>query len=284
MRLGQVKRTHNIETSKIVSFLNKKGIEISSHPNSKLTDDQLKMVLDEFKTEEEVVEEVVAEVVKKEDILVEEAPKAKKKTPAKKKKESKPEVGDVIEIKEEKPKKKKTEDEDEDIEVIRAPKQEVEGLKVLGKIDIPKPKVVEKTEEEVIAEEEKAIEEEKIANEPVEVDPLGHIHPTKRAKLKALEKENKIDDSKHSFVAKKKDKKEKSIAQKLEEEKKRNTKSKKKANPHRHMKKAGISAQRIEVTDDGTILPKASEETVVTPKKSDEKLGLFAKIWKWFNT
>ena len=274
--IGQVKRTHNIETAKIVSFLKKQGIEISDHPNSKLTDEQLVSILDALKPKEEEVIEV--EEIVEEKIAVEKEAKA---TTPKSKKEvitEGPKIGDVIEIKAERTKKKHSaldEDEDTDIEVIRAPKQKVEGLKVLGKINLPEPAVEEKIEE---VKEESIVAEEKQVHEG-EKEPLSHLHPTKKAKFIAKEKLKAINAIEHKFEAVKKTKKEKSISEKLAENKKVVNK-KKKANPHKHIKKSGIQSQRIEVTNDGTILPK-NEQKPVTKEK---ELSFFAKIWKWFNT
>lgn len=286
MRLGQVKRTYNIETSKIVTFLKDNGVEISNHPNSKLTEEQLELVLDNLKPKVEVIAEPITEQnintnEVKEVTINKEDTKVKVETPKEIVKEE-PQIGEVIEIKKEAPKKKtvELETEDENIEVIRAPKQKVEGLKVLGKIDLPEPKV--KPEDKI---EEKISEnEDNTSSETVEElennDPLAHLHPTKRAKLKAKEKIEEVNSKELKVAAVKKKKKEKSISEKIAEQKKQKEK-RKKANPHKHIKKSGIHAQRIEISEDGTILPK---DQIHKKNKAEKELGFFGKIWKWFNT
>lgn len=280
MRLGQVKRIYNIETSKIVSFLNKKGIEISNHPNSKLTDEQLNDVLDFFQPKKEEAPPKNVEVIEEKV----------KSTPIKKSKNTEykdaPKVGEVIELQKVKTKKTIPIIEEEipvDVEVIRAPKQKVEGLKIVGKIDLPQPKIDENNEEST------AIESANIDNDSskkennavVESDQYADLHPNKRAKLKAKAKLEEINTKvlNHDYKSVKKEKKEKSIAEKIAEQKK-NKPKKKKANPHRHLKKSGIKAKRIEISDDGTILPRNEQEEL----NDKPKMSFLARIWKWFNT
>ena len=72
MRLGQLTRQLDIETTKVVKFLATKGIEIEDHPNSKLSDEALELANEKFKptpieiavpkieTKIEVIEEEIA--------------------------------------------------------------------------------------------------------------------------------------------------------------------------------------------------------------------------------
>ena len=294
MRLGQIKRSYGIEPSKVVNFLKKKEIDISKHPNSKVTEEQLEWILEAFKEEivlenevkqesvDTVEEEVVEEVIK-DSITVEQ------------KKE--PKIGEVIELPTSSTKtltKKhdliSTNEEEENIEVIRAPKVEIEGVKVLGKIDLPEPKKIEKKEE---------VEEEKVIQEEVEIDPLAHIHPSKRAKMKVddviaqlpevknqqgdvTEENNKAKSKKAKEIKtdKPKSKKKKQIerdeklkaAQKAREEQEY---IKKHGKP-KHQKQN--SPKRIQVRADGTIIPKHEVQ------EESKKQGFFARFWRWFNT
>ena len=295
MRLGQIKRIYGIEAAKVVSFLSEKNVEISKHPNSKVTDEQLLWVLDEFKSEtpevkvkEKSAEGKIAEV--KQESIEDKPYKTEKKT--------EPKLGEIIEIPKEKKTKKKevpSEKNEGEIEVIRAPKIEIEGVKVLGKIDLPEPKEEEIKEisEEVTSKEK---EVEKI------IDPLAHVHPSKRAKVKA----NKIKSELPKIKIKNTDysdekeipKKEKKVKTKPQDQNLKKGKKKKQLERDKkialakkvreaqeNLKKQGykrekkVQPQRIQVRADGTIIPKHEQEG-----NKDKNTSLFARFWKWFNS
>jgi translation initiation factor IF-2 len=162
MRLGQVARKLNVGISTIVESLAKKGFEVENNPNSKINLDQFNMLAKEFKSSALEKEEashlsigkrhhetftIEAESDIKEEKKQEPAPVAETKAPE----PPKPET-----VKEEEPKVEKV--------VTEAPK--LQGIKVLGKIDLSAKKEVEKKEEPKPAEPEKTKEEPKPA--PVE--------------------------------------------------------------------------------------------------------------------
>lgn len=295
MRLGQAKREFNVETSKIVSFLQGKGISISDHPNSKLTEDQVKMIEAAFPPKQKETPKAATEPSTP---VAEPTPAPKKK--AAPKKATAPEVGEVIEIKavpkkkavatpakgEEAPKRvfSALDEEDEETakaEVIRAPKQALGGLKIVGKVDLPTPKV----KEAVAAPADQPKPEEKIAEKviaPEEPDELAHLHPSKRQKIKAQKTLKEIETAPRTARKIKEKKREKSISEKIAEQKAQEQKKRKKKNPHRHIRHTGESAHRIEISDDGTILPR--KEETVKAKKTVAKEGLWKRFWRWFNS
>ncbi|WP_215224240.1 translation initiation factor IF-2 [Echinicola shivajiensis] len=169
MRLGQVARKLNVGISTIVESMAKKGFDVESNPNSKISQDQFNMLAKEFKSSAQEKEEASHLSIGKrhnetftikaesetvpEEVKKEEATKTTPTPPKEEKKE--PEV---------KPEAKKEEDDKVSPE---APK--LQGIKVLGKIDLgaqgqPK-KNKPKKEDKPVAQKE---EPKKVENKPQE--------------------------------------------------------------------------------------------------------------------
>lgn len=155
MRLGQLARKVNTKPAQIISFLEKEhNIIIEDNLNSKIEDKSLALVIDEFKTEEKVAElvkesiiiieeEVVAEVLLEDDTTNESSDTESEEIITETTKEKIIDKEPLISIKE----TLTVLDEDgEEIEltvidgVIKAQKKELEGFKVVGKIDLPEKK------------------------------------------------------------------------------------------------------------------------------------------------
>lgn len=139
MRIGQLARNLNTTVPEIVTFLAGEGIDLTGHPHEKLDSDQENKVRAAFSTapspdpqsspemDPEVIE--VPETVALPEILQEEVNQS----------EIVPEEEEEI-LQEE----KGTRENDASPEdVIRAPKIQLPGLKVLGKIELPTPKMNE---------------------------------------------------------------------------------------------------------------------------------------------
>ncbi|MGK7389616.1 MAG: translation initiation factor IF-2, partial [Candidatus Cyclobacteriaceae bacterium M2_1C_046] len=160
MRLSQVARKLNVGRTTIVDFLSKKGFEVDSSPNSKVTPEQYNMLAKEFassasekreasgltighkRSENVVIESEPTEVTgdEEENILIKST--SVDKTSDKSKEAPKPEK-----IEHEKPK--------------------LQGIKVVGKIDLEKgPKKEEPAKEEPKKEEPKKEEQPKAKEEP----------------------------------------------------------------------------------------------------------------------
>jgi translation initiation factor IF-2 len=162
MRLGQVARKLNVGISTIVESLAKKGFEVENNPNSKINLDQFNMLAKEFKSSALEKEEASHLSIGKrhhETFTIEaesDVKEEKKQEPAPVTETKAPEPPKPEPVKEEEPKVEKV--------VTEAPK--LQGIKVLGKIDLSAKKEVEKKEEPKPAEPEKPKEEPKPA--PVE--------------------------------------------------------------------------------------------------------------------
>jgi translation initiation factor IF-2 len=143
MRLGQVARKLNVGISTIVESLAKKGFEVENNPNSKINLEQFNMLAKEFKSSALEKEEashlsigkrhhetftIEAESDIKEEKKQEPAPVAETRAPV----PPKPEP-----VKEEEPK----------VEKVAAEAPKLQGIKVLGKIDLDSKKEVVKKEE-----------------------------------------------------------------------------------------------------------------------------------------
>ncbi len=115
IRIGKVLKEFNIGMGTLVEFLRKKGIDIDSNPGAKLTGEQYSLVAKEFKKEQIVKEESKKVAIKVKDITDKE-PKS---------------------IEDEEPVKEL---------FIKTTVEEVKGPKILGKIDLGKPKTEPKGE------------------------------------------------------------------------------------------------------------------------------------------
>jgi len=141
-RLIQAAKEFNVGKDTIVEFLQSKGIDIESNPNTKLPEEAYDMLVAEYQSDRELKKEAgeVKIKVSKDDIKKEKTEAEKKEEPAEDLNEE-PEQELII--------KNNTTKEVVKTEVPKAP-----GPKVVGKIDLDK-KQEEKIAEEVVKEEEK---------------------------------------------------------------------------------------------------------------------------------
>ena len=140
MRLGQAARSFNTTTDKIAGLLKENFREVSSHPNVKVTDEEMEFLNSFFAPQEDEQEEVTQTeaIVSEEEAQVED----QSETPAF--------------IEELRPKvitlEKEFTEQTEGLDSYKAEKVSLDGLKVVGKIDLPEPKP---KEEKVETEENK---------------------------------------------------------------------------------------------------------------------------------
>src|SRR5690349_14267345 len=141
MRLGQLARKLELSPTEIISFLSEKNISATEGSNTRLTQDQVIVVCAKFDPtgskqilsapdKKEEAESVVVETnVPEPQPIINESIIENADTPTL---ENKPDlVSESVPNEETKP---------EVIEVIKAPKVELSGLKILGKIELPQPK------------------------------------------------------------------------------------------------------------------------------------------------
>jgi hypothetical protein len=124
MRLGQLARKLSLRPSQLVDFLSAKQIHLEEGSNARLQDEHVTAIVTYFAPER--LQEIVTQS-KAEEVFVEVTPEV---IPEPVKIIEKIEVV-VEDIKLEEP---------QEIELIKAPKVELTGLKVLGKIELPEPK------------------------------------------------------------------------------------------------------------------------------------------------
>jgi hypothetical protein len=131
MRLAQLARKLAIRPTEIVEFLTERNIQIDNESNTRLEDEHVALIMQEFAPARaaEVAAELVREKESEIEIIV------PMDTPITNASPSKPEETNFVE-----PSAVENESLPEKIEVIKAPKVELSGLKVLGKIELPEPK------------------------------------------------------------------------------------------------------------------------------------------------
>ena len=181
IRLSQAARKLNVGHNTILEFLAKKGYDVENNPNAKLTPEQFNLLSKEFAnsaTEKMEASGLTIGTKHVENVIIEEKEQAKKRL----------DEEENIMIKNLGSKDVKAKDEPK-TEKIERPTAKLEGIKVLGKIDLQKEKAkekekvkekekeIEKEQEEVIEETPVAVTEEpaKIVQEvkevPVEIEP-----------------------------------------------------------------------------------------------------------------
>ena len=132
MRLGQLARKISIRQSDMVDFLVKSGVSIVNDSNARLEDEHVQSIIQHFApsfledaiasvepiSSEATIEQPAAALTIEEEVKVEQMEISVPQTEIP---QAKPQI-------------------EEKIEVIKAPKVDLPGLKVLGKIELPEPK------------------------------------------------------------------------------------------------------------------------------------------------
>ncbi|NNK81161.1 MAG: translation initiation factor IF-2, partial [Flavobacteriales bacterium] len=172
IRLSKAAREVNLGIQHVAEFLSEKGFEVEAKPNTKLTSEMYEMLLDEFQADRQMKKEseshVVVEPVVRETVAIRTAEKkaaekaaaekAAEEAAAAQKAKAEEEVRAAEQAKKEEEEKKKKEEE----KTVVAKAEQLEGPKVLSKIDL-EPKKKSKKEDEVkeVTDEEATDHEEK---------------------------------------------------------------------------------------------------------------------------
>lgn len=158
MRLAQLARKLAIRPTEIVEFLTEHNIQIDNESNTRLEDDHVALIMQKFAPAQaaEVAAELVREKESELDILV------PKESTITNEVTTREEINIVETLSAE------NEPQPEKIEVIKAPKVELSGLKVLGKIELPEPKKKEPQPqaEEVVGDQPQQKEESPVQTSP----------------------------------------------------------------------------------------------------------------------
>ncbi len=318
MRLGQLSRQLDVDSKKIVKFLNKENIDVADNPNTKLEDDQIKLVEDHFFVEEVVEIEVKEEPSFQSILDIEPEKESEPESQPKVETEAEPipaspEVEapeESIEEKKEVPTKidlskfetKKPivkiespdgknffpaedpqEDEITEAELLPTEIVKLEGIKVVGKIDLPeKPKKENKKgtkkEDTVVAEVKTEDESSPVSETPVIEEDIDETHPLKKAKLVGI-KEREVVKRKVKSTTQLDPKKQfkgikaKDIKAKKKAEEKKNPKKKKK---EFLQKKEDV----VNINREARQRKKDRQKDAVQNK---QEKGWLAKLWESFS-
>ena len=147
MRLRQLSRKLDVDTEKVIHYLKASNLPCEDDSNAKLSDEQVELLIEKFGPIDEVTPEetetIVVPVFEDQEVVQEETIVAEEKV-----------VEEEVERTETQPLEfastpPPNQDETTPVpEVIRAPKVELTGLKVVGKIELRTPKQKEESEEE----------------------------------------------------------------------------------------------------------------------------------------
>lgn len=155
MRLGQAARKLNVGSSTIIDFLATKGFKIDSNPNTKITPDQYELLAREYADSAHDKEEASGLTIGNsttDNVVLTSSAEQEAKEP---KKEDKILIKDNTAAKEKEGQEEETEEEGQ----VERPK--LQGIKVVGKIDLdPKQKAAKEDVVEEKEEEEKPVEPE----------------------------------------------------------------------------------------------------------------------------
>jgi len=286
MRLGQLARSLETTTTAIVDYLAESKIEIKDHPNVKLSDENEQMVIAAFgrpQAEEKpkpAKEETPLSETTQNELTEEDASATHSQEPEATNVESETELQEketsIAEPSSEEKELESTEivnedsepisEPEEEVEVIKAPKIELPGLKVVGKIDLPEPKPIAKEEPE-----EEADPEPEAETAP-KVRYARHQRRNSRPKLTEEQREERRLRNKR---AKEKRLREKAEREKLAEEKR--LKDKKKQHYHQKLQNTSTKVNGRKKAKKPT--PKLQQE----PARPQPKTVL-GKFWRWLNT
>jgi hypothetical protein len=270
MRLRQLARKLEVSPNRLLEILSENGHTIENDPNFKLTEEQEQLINSRIAPKKVEVIEVVEEA-QKEVELEEEAPTPKKKTVPKKIELKEPNVK-----KAEAPKiyslEKEIEEKTKDIELIKAPKLKLDGLKVLGKIDLPTPK-------------QKAVKEEKEAEDKVTDTPKARRtntttdrkrQPERKPRPNSLELERRRIERE---AKQKREAEEKHLKALKEKHYKETVLAKQKANAAKKNKKAAQPLTPKAVIDE----PKVNKPKAQKAQKLVKKKSALGRFWAWLN-
>lgn len=181
VRLSQAARKLNVGHNTILDFLAKKGFEVENNPNAKLTPEQVNLLSKEFAssaTEKKEASGLTIGVKHAENLNVE---AEKEIIPSKRLEEEESNIMiKNLGSKDVKGKEEKT-------EKVEREKPKLEGIKVLGKIDLEKEKIKEAEKKPVAAKAEKVAEEPSV--EIKKVEPVEEKIENKKTEEPVIEKQ-----------------------------------------------------------------------------------------------
>lgn len=237
MRLVQLALKVGMPQHEIISFLQDKGIEIPNNGNLRLEDAHVALVIDHF-----IKAEQLSEPETLQDEVIDTEPAAA-------------EESDTNLV---------YKDTDQPVEVIRAKKIKLEGIKVLGKIELPKP--VKKPQNENAS-------DEKVENKKATTPKHSEKRNGKNGKNRFAKKYNRRTETYEQKLKREErdeKKKKRALEKKIKLKKKRNYEKKvKQAQPELPKKKKRAK--------------KAALPTPQQPKKIVRHKNPIRRLWAWLN-
>lgn len=246
MRLGQLARKLSLRPAQIIEFLAQNNIIIEDSSNTRIEDNHTELVVNHFapgtfqQVSESVDEPEEISTVADEPLIVEVTTQPVTSEPQ----------------------------ENQESEVIRVPKIELSGLKVLGKIELPETKkkepVAEKTEEGI----------DSVGETPVEVPPaVAERKPKNNNKKPVHQKRDRPREWKNPLEL------QREREAKEAEEKKRSAIELEKEKRKRHYedkRKAVVQTKRVKAVKEQPVVQKKPIDTRPVPKTW---LGKFLRWW-----
>ncbi len=270
MRLGQLSRKINVKPTDIIDYLDKDlKVKMNSHLNSKVEDQYVDFIISHFSVNKK-----------------EEAVKSKDKEPHITEKEASEKKEKEVSEKKEKVKKTKTpaeipleKIEEDKIETIKASAQKLDGLKVIGKIELPPPpppemieidgvmydkQEVKKQRKEEKEQRRAQLQKRKIES-PNNPEVKNRIHPPLAKRHLSFEEKKEVDDKAYL--------KRKRVEEKYQKEKQRKHYEK------IHLLKPAAKGEKKKTSKK----VKIQEPEIIIESKPKPK-SLLGKFWRWLNT
>lgn len=288
MRIGQLARKLEISPSQIIDYLEELGIEADKGVNTKLGEAGVDSVMKKFgKMPESVESEEVSDVPAEESIDTEEEPVEVMEE------ESEPEIEPVQEEEPEietgQKEEKEEGKEEEEIEVIRPEKIKLQGLKVMGKIDLPEPKPKEEPKKEPAEETEKEIKAEE-AKEEVDSKPKEDDSIITEAQIRADIRKHRQQKKRQPRKIVHRKKRQLTYEEKLEKEKRLAEKKKVDLEKQKKAQKRKSYEEKMKTVQ--PVQPKKAkkkkaevevQQNTVKPKTEQPKT-VWGKFMRWLNT
>lgn len=287
MRLGQLSRKININSSLILDYLeNELGVHVNASLNAKIEDEYVNKVMEHFSITNQKDDLVIANeknLEEKESISVN---TTTQETPSE-------EASDSIEenteeqIEEEVEMTVQEEQENQDVEIIKAKAEKLEGLKVIGKIDLPPPPPPEMIEIDGVMYDKAELKKQRYEErERKKAEAIKRREEKKKQEeLKRLAEQDAQDaisqkaalKANISFAEQRK-KEEAALARKKKQEERRKREKQRKHYEEKHLVVKEKLPKKKAVKKEKVAIETSKEVSAPEPKNA------FAKFWRWLTT
>ena len=262
MRLAQLARKFDIPKKDILDFLSSKGVSIESHGNTKVDEEHIKLVEQKYgnRLPKEGVIEGQVDTKKEKKNEREDTSISSSKAPVV---EEEPKETPIDEEESPADSKEFTEEntQEKPIEVIRPKKVKLQGIKVVGKIDLPEPPKKQ---------------EEKDSTEPVSEEKIAPKKQTHK-KINRKPKDRKTKKPRRELSYEEKQKREERDRLRAERKKKKELKEKKRKYYEKKVKAQKPSVSKKIKKKEKEMPAKKRQKQVVKHKNP------LKRFWAWLN-